>query len=354
MRIALPCLIALTGCLPTDPSETGDAPTWQDPRDDADTSAPPAPFDMGPTRSVNDRDFLPAALLAIDAANQHIRVAQYLLYDDARVDPVYDALARAARRGVHVQVLADETGSDTEQVIAELGRRGIDAKLDSPRVTLHAKLIIADDVALLGSHNFTGAALHSNAEASLLVVDADATAAVSSWFDALWDAPDSVPSLPATDAALRPVADPELTEVLTTCIDSAVATIDVQMYAIAWDDRYPGSDVDRILTGLAAASARGVAVTVNVDASDWIVDNAINDDAIARLVADEIDVWTTDPDITSHAKVLRCDDTIIVSDANWSYSGLSLMRGVSLRANDAALAEAYSLWMAGKRQSEVQ
>ena len=195
---------------------------------------------------------LPAALLAIDAATDHVRVAQYVMYRDTRVDPLYDALASAASRGVQVQVLADETGSDTEDVLRALERRGVEGKLDSPRITLHAKLIIADDTVVMGSHNFTGPALVDNAEASLLVADADAAAALATWFDALWAEPDSAPTLPASDAALVPIADPDLTDALTACIDTAQSAVDVQMYAIAWDARYPGSDVDEVLSALAA------------------------------------------------------------------------------------------------------
>ena len=106
-------------------------------------------------------------------------------------------------------------------------------------------------------------------------------------------------------------------------------------------------------SSLAAAAARGVDVHVTVDRSDWMVDNDINTAAIERLLADDIDVWTTDPDITSHAKVIRCDDTVIVSDANWSYSGLERMRGVSVRVTDSALSASYAEWMASKRHDAV-
>ena len=117
------------------------------------------------------------------------------------------------------------------------------------------------------------------------------------------------------------------------------------MYAIAWDDRFPGSEVDQILVALASAQARGVAVRVIVDASAWTVANAINDAAIARLGAAGIEVWRAPPSVTTHAKVLRCDETVLVSDANWSYSGLALMHGTSLLARTPALLAEIETWM---------
>jgi hypothetical protein len=58
-----------------------------------------------------------------------------------------------------------------------------------------------------------------------------------------------------------------------------------------------------------------------------------------------ISLWRTPASVTSHAKVLRCDDTVIISDANWSYSGLELMHGTSLQATTNDLSAAYRSWM---------
>ena len=49
--------------------------------------------------------------------------------------------------------------------------------------------------------------------------------------------------------------------------------------------------------------------------------------------------------IVTHAKVALCDDSVLVSDANWSYSGLALYNGTSvLVRGDQALAAEYAAW----------
>jgi len=296
---------------------------------------------------VNDRDFLPAALAAIDAATERVKVAQYLLYDDASVDALVQAIGFAAGRGLSVQVLADETGGDTQQVLDELALYGVQTQLDSPDSTLHNKLIIADDVVLVGSHNFTWSALELNHEASVLVADAEVADWYASWFDTLWAEVEATPQLDPLDREdLVPLADRAVTEALLTCIGSAVSQVDVVMYAVAWNDNYPGSEVDQVLTALESAHDRGLTVNLVFDGSSWIVDNQINDAAVSRLTDAGLTVLRTPSSRTTHAKVLKCDDTVIVSDANWSYSGLVLAHGTSIQATaSSGLPEAYAAWM---------
>lgn len=301
---------------------------------------------MGETRAVNDRDFLPAATAAIGAATDRIRVAEYLLYDDPSVLQLVQALEGASRRGVQVQVLADETGDETADLLDRMAGWDIETRLDSRDVTLHAKLIVADDVSVIGSHNFTGAALDSNHEGSVLVVDPEVSDWYARWFDAVWTEPDAVPAIePLARTDLAPVSDRDVVDALVDCIDGAVTQVDVVLYAASWNDAYPGSEVDRVLTALEDAHTRGVQVTPMLDQSAWIEDNAINDDAIARLQAAGIDILRTPASTTTHAKVTRCDDTVIVSDANWSYSGLYLMRGTSIVLREASLVDEYAAWI---------
>ena len=46
-----------------------------------------------------------------------------------------------------------------------------------------------------------------------------------------------------------------------------------------------------------------------------------------------------------HAKVLRCDDRVIVGDANWSYSGLALYSGLSVVLEVSEVVEGYGGWL---------
>ena len=307
------------------------------------TSAPEA--EVGPTRAINDRDYLLAALDAIDAAEDRIRVAQYLLFDDVPVDALLEHLADAAERGVRVQFLADEEGPETEAILDTLSEQGIETQLDTKNTTLHNKLMVADDAVLVGSHNLTDAAMDRNNEGSVLVNDAEVAAWYAAWFDAMWLDPTPDPEPPVwTRTDLVPLADRMITGALLDCIGQATEDITLVMYAISYNESYPGSDVDLLLSALEEAHASGLEVEVIVDGSFWILDNHINDDAIERLDDAGVPVWRTPASVTNHAKVLRCDDTVVVSDANWSYSGLEQIHGTSLMATTNDLSAAYRSW----------
>ncbi len=350
MRRALPLLALCLGCVPEAPPD----PTLPPPVGDgttADTAVEVEPRpDPGATRAVHDRELLPAALAALGAAEREIRVAMYVAYADEPVEDLLDALEDAAARGVAVRFLADEEGEETEGIVDRLALAGVEAKLDDPGVTLHNKLVVADDVAVVGSHNWTWSALEANHEGSALVADAEVAGWYASWFDAVWAEPGATPTAPAWSRAdLVPLADRAVLDAVLGCVGGAEARVDVVMYALAWDAAYPGSEVDRILLALEAASARGVQVRVVVDGSDWILENAINDAAVARLRAAGIEVWRAPRWVTTHAKVLLCDATALVSDANWSYSGLALAHGTSLLATAPEVVAPTEAWMDGVR-----
>ena len=344
-HMLLVALLLSPACVRTSPAQPQpfDNPTTTE----TDQTVPSIPVvEAGPTRAINNRDYLLAALDAIDAAQDHIRVAQYLLYDDTPVDALLQHLTDAAERGVLVQVLADEEGSETEAILTDLANQNIQTQLDTKNTTLHNKLIVADDVVVVGSHNLTDAAMDRNHEGSVLVNDPEVAGWYASWFDAMWidPTPDPEPE-PWTRTDLVPIADRMITQALLSCIEQATEDIELLMYAIAYDADYPDSDVDRLLTALEDAHESGIEVQVVVDGSFWILDNHVNDAAIERLDDAGISLWRTPASVTSHAKVLRCDDTVIISDANWSYSGLELMHGTSLQATTNDLSAAYRSWM---------
>lgn len=61
----------------------------------------------------NGTEFFPALIDAIDAANNDISIETYIFRDDAAGTRIAEALARAARRGVAIQVMIDGVGSKT-------------------------------------------------------------------------------------------------------------------------------------------------------------------------------------------------------------------------------------------------
>ncbi len=113
------------------------------------------------------REFFPALVEAIDAARYEVHLETYIFHADAGTLAVRDALVRAARRGVRVQVLIDGLGSrDFSRLWREqLSAAGVQLLVYRPPATgwrasprslrrLHRKLAVIDAaVAFVGGIN---------------------------------------------------------------------------------------------------------------------------------------------------------------------------------------------------------
>jgi phosphatidylserine/phosphatidylglycerophosphate/cardiolipin synthase-like enzyme len=326
------------------------------PRGDSDATATAAATDTAHvSASLRLDGALHADLLAaLQAATTRIDVVQYTLYDSGAVTELVDAVIAAHERGVVVRVLADEEASGTQDTLDRLTAAGVDAQLDSADQTTHNKLVLVDDTAFVGSHNWSTYAMSSNHEGSVRIDDPQVTAFYDTVFESLWS-DSSVPLDPAWTGAgpVTPLTNRQVAPALLACIDGAVERIRLVLYALAYDERYPDSDPALLVAAFGDAQARGVDVQLLLDASDWITDNGINDDAIALLRAADVPVFHTPGSVTTHAKVLVCDDTTVVSDANWSYSSLALYNGTSARIVDGATADQVAAWWA-ELQAEGQ
>lgn len=314
----------------------------------------PPGIDLDLVQAANNRDFLPRALELVGGASERVHLVEYVVYDSGPVHELLLALADAAARGVDVAVLADEEAAETQEALSWLEEQGVRTRLDSPAVTTHNKLIVADDAVLLGSHNLSTNALYVNNEASISV----AVPAIADWYDAyfaaLWEDSETDPSIekPATDPIV-PIKNREIVAALESCLVSADSRIRLVLYAASWRDDYPDSDSNRLVQRLVEARQRGIDLRVVLDQSDWIVQQEINDRAIEVLLAADVAVRFPPPSVVTHAKMLSCDDTVIVSDENWAYSGFSLYNGTSLQVTGAAVREQYDAWFESIWESSV-
>ncbi len=303
--------------------------------------------DLRCTQAANDREYFWFAREAIEAAQTRVHVMEYLLYDTGEAGLLLEELIDAAERGVEVKVLADEEVDETAGVISWLESASggaIDGKLDSSSTVSHNKLIIADDVTLVGSHNMSSSALGDNHEGSVYIVEPEVTSFYEAYFQAKWVDSGSSPSAtkPSVDGIV-PIIDDEIGGYLLDCLDGAQQEIRLVMYALAYRPGDSG-DVTTLINHLVQAHDRGVDVAVVLDQSDWIASNDINDEAIDLLESRGVSLRLADRDVTTHAKVLRCDDTVIVGDANWSYSSMELYNGTSVQVTREAVAEQYRVW----------
>ncbi len=156
-----------------------------------------------------DRDYLPALRAAIAGARERLWCTQFVVDGRPAVDVAGDvrylchAVAEAASRGVDVRVLLDDLVPDTSPremnwaALEFLASRGVVVRahrepfvrkrlLAARYRTLHAKLVVVDDLAIVGNHNWTPGAFADNHELSLVVRGAGPTELVARRFEALW------------------------------------------------------------------------------------------------------------------------------------------------------------------------
>ncbi|MBA3503023.1 MAG: hypothetical protein H0T65_21860 [Deltaproteobacteria bacterium] len=144
---------------------------------------PPKPADLACTRlivSPNNAkqrivDFIKSAKTKLDVE------AMYVADDGVRA-----AILDAKKRGVDVRVIL-ETSSDNAEVKALFMANGITVK-GAGSFYLHAKLLIADGVAFVGSVNFSITALTKNRELGAFVFEPGPAAVIQQQFDADWAA----------------------------------------------------------------------------------------------------------------------------------------------------------------------
>lgn len=134
---------------------------------------------------LTNEEYLPALLKSIDDAKNEIFMSIFSFkigeHKSSYPDRIAAHLARAAKRGVKVFVVLENTGKRSDELDIQnrrtgklLEEKGITVYFDSQRKTTHTKLVIIDRrLILLGSHNFTQSALKYNNEISILLDSPD-------------------------------------------------------------------------------------------------------------------------------------------------------------------------------------
>ncbi|MEO6774089.1 MAG: phospholipase D-like domain-containing protein [Kofleriaceae bacterium] len=121
----------------------------------------------------------------------HINGAQHTL--DVEVMYIADAtiqnaIGTAASRGVTVRVIVEDPNDTTQNagVAAFMAARGIPVKYAVQQFYLHAKLLVADGVAFVGSENMSTTSMTANREVGALVFEPDQAAIIQQQFEADW------------------------------------------------------------------------------------------------------------------------------------------------------------------------
>ncbi len=152
-------------------------PAWASPKKTASSGE----TDACPATLLENKDFFPALLEAIDEAHSEIFISIFSfkagVHSNSYPDQILAHLGRAVKRGVQVKVILEVTSDRANDLTVQnmktktlLEEKGVTVYLDSPQKTTHTKLVLVDGrKVFLGSHNFTSSALKYNNEISVLI-----------------------------------------------------------------------------------------------------------------------------------------------------------------------------------------
>ncbi len=164
------------------------------------------PEDIADLQAIFDSDWtgvgfadLDCTRLIVSPVNARQRVLQLINAADTTLDlsviylsdsSIRTAVISAADRGAAVRVLLGDPGAFTDNVdtATTLSNQGIAVRYASASIFLHAKLIISDGVALIGSQNMSSTSLTDNREVGVLVTEPAPVATLQAQLDADWAA----------------------------------------------------------------------------------------------------------------------------------------------------------------------
>jgi len=134
---------------------------------------------------LTNEEFFPVLVQAIEEARHEIWIAIFSfktgVHPNSFADRLAAALSRAAKKGVNVSVILENSGNPHDELDIQnqrtgkyLATRGIHVYFDNPHKTTHTKLVVIDEkIVMVGSHNFTQSGLKYNNEVSILLQNKD-------------------------------------------------------------------------------------------------------------------------------------------------------------------------------------
>jgi cardiolipin synthase len=127
-----------------------------------------------------DRDYFPEVKKMINNSNRSIKMimfeaSYYKKFKNSPSNQLIDALIKAKKRGVDVEVILDirqKSDRSTKRNLETgkmLTNAGVEVTFDTEQITTHSKLLIIDEkIIVIGSTNWTYNALNANHESSIV------------------------------------------------------------------------------------------------------------------------------------------------------------------------------------------
>ncbi len=135
---------------------------------------------------LNDEKYYYYVLNAIMSAKKEINLIMFSIYKCKKTEDLIYSLINARKRGVMVRVILDGEVESNRTLKHLLSSERIPIKLASNQRTHNKLIIIDDEVAILGSHNWTDKALFENRESSVAIMDKKIVKREKNYFELLW------------------------------------------------------------------------------------------------------------------------------------------------------------------------
>lgn len=261
---------------------------------------------------------VPRIVALIDGAQERIDIAQFTFSDRT----IEAALLRAHERGVAVRIAMNEAQKVGDNVSNRLLAAGVDVAFVAGKSSSgtpglqHAKFMLVDGTTLLmGSNNWSSTGLSINDENTIVIGSAAEDPLLLGFgcaFSAIFSADTSAVAKCSTEEVkFTPSGDAN--RLIRDELRAAQTSIDVLMHHLVFDD---------LVTELAKAAERGVAVRIVVNAADR---GEIKGSRWTRLFAagGEVRFKQTNGEQFQimHDKLVVVDDRVlVVGSGNWSGS----------------------------------
>ncbi|WP_265569740.1 phospholipase D-like domain-containing protein [Sphingomicrobium nitratireducens] len=306
-------------------------------------------------------DRVDAIVKLIDDAEESVRLLFYLFEDDEEGVRVRDALARAAGRGVRVQMIVDDFGSNNapKDFFDPINEAGGDSCVFHPRfgrryfIRNHQKLAIADTQrALIGGANLAHDYLSDGKETCWrdlwLHIDGPTVAHAADYFDALdkWtkDKRQSTTALmnlicefSQTEGRLRWLFGgprPRISPMLASIVKDLSAAKRLHMVAAYFS---PSSSMLRRIGDIAARG--GEAAVLTAAKSDNNATIAAARYTYTRLLRRGVKMFEFCK-CRLHMKLIVVDDAAYIGSSNFDFRSLYINLELMLRIEDEAFAKA--------------
>jgi phosphatidylserine/phosphatidylglycerophosphate/cardiolipin synthase-like enzyme len=288
------------------------------------------PMPSGSVRLWQDAAIFELVTNAISGAHTRVLVEMYEL---GRAD-IVKLLGNRRGNGLDVRVITDPTVNQSRRSAARLDRLGVPERGypvdDAIHQIDHVKLLIADDVAVVGGMNW-GVSSHRNHDFVLETHDRSELSRLTAIFEQDWSRAGGQP------APLRPwsgpIAQTSPGVEIRTMLDHAFEQVKHRVFA----EVYTLTDPD-VLAQFAAAHRRGADVRVLLDPNQ-----SFNRQSYALLRSAGVEVrWYPIPKgALLHAKAGLFDGELVLGSANWTRSGLGVNHELDIETDDAKAVAAF-------------